>query len=165
MGVTDAIRAVLQRQITEDVNWFLTYGAWAEGGVWVDARVWVDSSQPNPLTGTPAVAYDNVRFDPSESQTYLRTHFLPALRRAATAGPDPENRHSGTLMLMVHTPSYQGAGPAYRLADELLERFANHSSLRGVDVNVSIQYSDVKDGASVPPFFVVPVEVGWYAFK
>lgn len=165
MSVTNSIRATLERQITEDVNWFLAYGVWKDGGFWADDRNWTTSAQPNQLTGSPAISVDNDDFKPVQNQAYIRAHFMPALRRAATAGPRPENRHSGTLMLMIHAPAYQGSGAALNLADELLERFDNHTSLLGVDANVSIQYSEVKDGASVPPFYVVPVEVGWYAFK
>lgn len=165
MSVMNSIRATLERQITEDVNWFLAYGVWKDGGVWSDERNWATSAQANPLTGNPAVAVDNVKFEPAQNQTYIRAHYMPALRRAATAGPDPEKRHSGVLMLMVHTPSYSGSGAALDLVDELLERFDTHTSLLGMDANVSIQYSEAKDGASVPPFYVVPVEVGWYAYK
>lgn len=124
------------------------------------------------LATTPALppaAWTNTPFNqtdiPGGGDTYLQVQFAPVQRRPAVRGPDPQYRHSGLFLVTVCVPEDEGSGVAFQLADTLLDRFRVDSPIAGVDVNVSIEYSEPETGFHRPPFFCVPVRVGWFAFK
>jgi hypothetical protein len=118
----------------------------------------------NGAAGLPALAWPNVPYTRVENTPYIAVEFIPVLRRPAVAGPDPEQRYSGLLYLTILTPENRGAAAGMGYADTLLTRFPGNSSLTGATVNVSIQYSEAKLPLHDPPFYVIPVEVGWYAY-
>jgi hypothetical protein len=49
------------------------------------------------------------------------------------------------------------------LADQLLTRFNSADGIIGDSVIVRIEYSEVKQPLHDPPFYAIPVEIGWYS--
>lgn len=120
------------------------------------------STTPSPAL--PALAWPNVPYTPTVGTPYITVEFIPVLRRPVVVGPDPEQRHSGLFYLTVFTPESRGADAGLTIVDQLLTRFNGHTSITGATVNVSIEYSEAKMALHMPPFYAIPVEIGWYAY-
>ena len=112
----------------------------------------------------PAIAWGNIKFDQTAVTQYIQTQFAPMMRRPATRGPDPQYRHSGVFLLTVCVEEETGAGAGLVLVDRLLGRFRVDTAILGVDVNVRIDYSEPEMPYQRPPFYCLPVRVGWYCY-
>ena len=119
-------------------------------------------------TDLPPIAFNNVPFDQTTdvdvNGIYIQAQFAPISRRAATRGPNPQYRHSGVFLVTVCTPQEIGAGAGLTIVDQLLDRFRVDTPILGVDVNVTIEYSEPETGYQRPPFFCQPVRIGWYCY-
>ena len=80
------------------------------------------------------------------------------------AGPSPEQRFSGLFYLTIYTPEERGAAAGTALADRLLTRFNGSSSIVTANAIVRLEYSEAKMPLHDPPFYAIPVEVGWYSY-
>jgi hypothetical protein len=164
MTAYNLIRAALETQITENVNWFLWTGAWRLTGVWRDDQSWTTGATVlSPAL--PAIARQNVPYARTQGTPFIEVTFDPVVRRPVTAGPNPEQRTSGLFYMTIYTPENGGAGPGLDIADRLVARFDGSSAILYPDVIVRIEYGEVKPSLHVPPFFAIPVEIGWYAYK
>ena len=112
----------------------------------------------------PPVAWPNVPFTPVTGTTYLRAEFIPVLRRPVTTGPDPEQRHSGLFYVTVYTPEEKGAAEGIGLADDLLSHFNGSDAIVTTNAIVRLEYSEAKMALHDPPFYAIPIEIGWYAY-
>jgi len=164
MTSLNSIRAALERQLVENVNWFLGTGVWREGGVWSDGQSWTTGASI-VTPALPAIASPNVPFTPVEGTPYLRVQFAPVLRRPVVAGPDPEQRYSGLFFVTIFTPEDLGAGAGMAIADQLLDRYTGSDALLTQDAVVRLEYSEAKMPLHEPPFFAIPLEIGWYAYR
>jgi len=117
------------------------------------------------MVGVPAVAWPNVPYTPTPGTPYLRVQFIPVNRRAVVAGPNPEQRHSGLFYVTAYTAESLGSSAGLVLADVIQARFNGSSAIVTSPVIVRIEYSEVKLPLHDPPFYAIPVEIGWYAFR
>lgn len=127
-------------------------------------RIALENRLATTSPALPAIAWPNVPFKPTRGQPYLRAQFAPVTRRPVTAGPDPDQRHAGLFMVYVYTPEDQGAAAGTLLADQILARFNGSDAEIAADVIVRFEYSEAKLPLHDPPFYVIPVEVGWYSY-
>ena len=127
-------------------------------------RVALESHLAATTPSLPAIAWPNVPYARAEGTPYLRAAFRPATRRPVTAGPSPEQRMSGLFYLTVFSPENKGANAGMAVADQLLARFNGSDSIVADSVTVRIEYSEVKQPLHDPPFYAIPVEIGWYSF-
>ena len=127
-------------------------------------RVALESHLAATTPTLPAIAWPNVPYARVEGTPYIQVSFRPASRRPVTAGPAPEQRTSGTFFLTVFTPEDAGAARGMELADQLLARFDGSDDIVTDSVIVRIEYSEVKQPLHDPPFYAIPVEIGWYSF-
>lgn len=118
-----------------------------------------------PAPALPAIAWPNVPFVRTEGTPFIHVEFLPVTRRPAVVGPNPEHRISGLFYMTIYTPEDRGASSGMLLADRLVTRFNGSSAIVAPNVTVRLEYSEVKSPLHEPPFFVIPVETGWFAFK
>jgi hypothetical protein len=112
----------------------------------------------------PAIAWPNVPFTRAVGAPYIHVEFLPMGRRPVTVGPAPEQRRFGLFFLTVYTPESQGAAAGMLLAERLERRFDGSTAIVAPTVNVRLEYSEAKPPLQDPPFFAIPVEIGWYAY-
>jgi hypothetical protein len=129
-----------------------------------DIRVALESHLAGLATSMPSVAWPNVPFVPTTGTTYLRAEFIPVLRRPVTTGPDPEQRHSGLFYVTVYTPEEKGAAEGIGLADDLLSHFNGSDAIVTTNAIVRLEYSEAKMALHDPPFYAIPIEIGWYAY-
>ena len=154
-----------------------------------DIRACLDSHLV-ATTGIPSVYQDNVDFEPETGVPFLRSSFVPTLRRPATRGLNPVQRYDGIYSILICTPQGQGSGAGLDLADLLLSRFDsttdlvyynptdtillengdtllqenNSSLLLGSPTFVSIEYSEVGLSYLSKPYYCTPVSVAWYLY-
>jgi hypothetical protein len=89
---------------------------------------------------------------------------MPVSRRPVVVGPDPEQRQSGVFMVTAYSPEMAGAATCTKLAEAIEERFSGSSAIVAPNVIVRLEYAEAKRPLHDPPFFAIPVEIGWYAF-
>ena len=124
----------------------------------------LNTTPSTPAPALPAIAWPNVPYTPVKGTPYVRADFVPTLRRPAVVGPNPEQRMSGLYILTVFTPEYAGAAAGTTLADKLLTRFNGSSAILATGLIVRIEYSEARMPLHEPPFYAIPVEIGWYAY-
>jgi hypothetical protein len=129
-----------------------------------DIRIALESHLNGFMPNPPPIAWPNVRYTPTPGETFIRAEFLPVSRRPVVAGPDPEQRFDGLLYLTVFIPSEQGAEQGIEIADALMERFNGSSAIVSPNGIVRLAYSEAKMPLQDPPFWAIPVEIGWYAY-
>jgi hypothetical protein len=117
----------------------------------------------------PSIAWPNQPFTPAVDANgrgvpYIRAQFIPVTRRPVVVGPSPEQRHTGLFMLTIYTPEDAGDSAGLILADSLVARFNGSSSIVAATVTVRLDYSEAKLPLHAPPFYVIPVEIGWHSF-
>lgn len=122
----------------------------------------------NRLSGTsglPDIVYDNVYYDRDNGTNFIEVQFRPTERRPAVRGLNPSHLYSGVYRLLVHTREDQGSGTAFDIADALIDRFESTTDITYNGNYVTIDFAEVSGAVySDPPFFVVPVEIGWYSY-
>jgi hypothetical protein len=129
-----------------------------------DIRVALESHLAGLSTSMPDVAWPNVPYAPSPGTPFFRVEFIPVTRRPVVVGPDPEQRFSGLFYVTVFTPEDFGAAAGMAWADALMSRFNGSSSVVTSNAVVRLEYSETKMPLHDPPFYAIPVEIGWYAF-
>jgi hypothetical protein len=125
----------------------------------------LNTTPATPAPALPAIAWPNVPYARVEGTPFILAEFIPTLRRAVVAGPTPEQRTSGLFYLTIHTPEDRGANDGMALADKLLSRFNASEAILASSVIVRLDYSEVKMPLHSPPFYAIPVEIGWYAYS
>lgn len=119
------------------------------------------------LATTPGIlpiVFENTQYAPTPGVPYIATQFIPTIRRAAVMGPNPQKRYTGLFIIDVCYPELKGSGPARTMADLLMERFDAADRIAGVDVTITIEYSEREQGFKRPPFYCIPVRVGWRCY-
>jgi hypothetical protein len=128
-------------------------------------RVALENHLNTTSPALPAIAWSNVPYAPSEGTPYIRARLLPINRRPVVMGPNPEQRLSGLFYLTVYTPENQGAAAGVTLVDQLLARFDGATSIVTANAMVRLEYAEPKSDLHEPPFYVIPIEIGWYAYS
>lgn len=109
------------------------------------------------------LAFENVPYEPVPGTPYIQVQFLPTSRRPLVRGPNPQQRYQGLFSLTVCTPTYQGSGTAWMLADSLLGHYDASTVVAGVAADVTIEYSETGTAFTREPFYCLPVNIGWFA--
>jgi hypothetical protein len=117
-----------------------------------------------PAPALPTIVWPNIPYTRVTGTSHIRAEFIPVLRRPVVAGPNPEQRHSGLFYLTVLTPEDQGDNGGMQIVDRLLTRFNGSDAIVASGIIVRIEYSEAKMPLHDPPFFAIPVEIGWYAY-
>lgn len=135
-----------------------------------DIRACLDSRLNLAVSGTTPIAFQNQKFIPVTNTTFIKTAFVPTLRRPAVIGLNPQQRYNGIYNLVICTPEGKGSGGAYDLADTLLDLFnattdVSHPNYPSTDVIVHIDYSELDNSFLDSPYFCTPINIAWYAYK
>jgi hypothetical protein len=117
--------------------------------------------------GIPAIAHQNVPYEPTTGTPFIKVDLVPTSRRPAVRGLNPQQRYDGIYSLLVCTPEALGSGAGYDIADLLLQRFEATTDipLTGNPLIVSIDYSEVRASFLDSPFYYTPLTIAWYCYK
>lgn len=90
------------------------------------------------LASSPSVAWENVRYTPTEGTTYLRPTNLPgAFSSVGLASGDTE-RTEGFYQVDVFAPAGNGPGAALTVADNIAAHFSKYLQLTDGDTTVTL---------------------------
>jgi hypothetical protein len=120
------------------------------------------------ISGLPDIAYENVPYEPTTGQSFIRVAYMPTLRRPAVRGLNPQLEYRGLLALNVYAP--EGSGPAVceDIVEKLLEGFGATTDITyndgSDDYAVCIDYAERSIGITDAPWYLIPVNIGWFIY-
>jgi len=120
------------------------------------------------ISGLPDIAYENVPYEPTTGQSFIRVAYMPVTRRPAVRGRNPQQEYRGILALNVYAP--EGAGPAVceDIVENLLEGFEATTDITyndgSDDYTVCIDYAERDIGLTDAPWYLIPVNIGWFIY-
>lgn len=120
------------------------------------------------LTGTvgiPAIARQNVPFEPTTGTPFVKADLVPTSRRPAVRGLNPQQRYDGLYSILICTPEGLGPGAGYDIADLLLDRFNATTDISNAGLIISVDYSEVRTSFLDSPFYCTPLTVAWYVYN
>jgi hypothetical protein len=119
------------------------------------------------ISGIPPIAWENVEYDPSEVNKFLRAKLEPVEQRPAAIGADAAVKHSGLFLVdcFVRTQTTQ-SGPlaADELAQTVQDAFPYGLILTEGGNQIRIRYSERKGAIYDAPWYFVPVTIEWYSY-
>lgn len=139
--------------------------------VYTDIRAALESNVSN-ITNVPAAQYrswENVRFEPSDDQKWIRMTFQPSRRRPLNVNPGAtldKSRYDGIFVIDVFAPEGDGPNTAESLADNIVDAFEAGTVLSANSQDVEIRYAEIGNAPNEDsPWYQVPVTIGWKAFS
>lgn len=124
---------------------------------------YLNDTPATPAPALPAIAWPNVPFHRVTGTSFIRAELVPIQRRPVVIGPTPQHMVSGLFYLTIYTPEDKGADTGTALADKLLSRFDSSTVVTAAAVSIYLAYSEMRKPLHDPPFYVIPIEIGWYA--
>jgi hypothetical protein len=143
------------------------------------------------VTDVPSIGWENAQFSPTTGQPYVKPRLMPTRREPAVRGPNPQMYYQGLFRIECYVP--EGAGPSAgdELADKLIGAFEATTSIYYNNVtdalltedgafltlesgsrvllddvtHVSIRYAEREMAEIDGPFYMIPVNIGWYIYK
>jgi hypothetical protein len=129
-----------------------------------DIRACLDTHLAGTV-GLPAVAHQNVPYEPTTGTTFVKVDMVPTSRRPAVRGLNPQQRYDGLYSILICTPENLGPGAGYDIADLLLDRFDATTDISLSGLTISIDYSEVRTSFLDSPFYCTPVTIAWYVYN
>lgn len=119
----------------------------------------------NSVDGIPSVAWENVQFKPTTGQSYIKPRFLPTRREPAVRGTNPQMYYQGVFRIDCFVPEGEGPAAGDDLADSIIEAFEATTDVSYSGTTVSIRYAEREMAEVDGPFYVIPVNIGWYIYS
>jgi hypothetical protein len=129
-----------------------------------DIRACLDTHLAGTV-GLPAVAHQNVPYEPTTGTAFVKVDMVPTSRRPAVRGLNPQQRYDGLYSILICTPENLGPGAGYDIADLLLDRFDATTDISLSGLTISIDYSEVRTSFLDSPFYCTPVTIAWYVYN
>jgi len=116
------------------------------------------------VSGVPAIAWENITFEPTTGQPYIKPRLIPTQRVPAVRGLNPQMYYQGLLRVECFSPEGLGPRGADDLADLIMDNFEATTDISEGSVIVSVDYAEREQGSSDGTHFMVPVNIGWYIY-
>jgi hypothetical protein len=129
-----------------------------------DIRACLDTHLAGTV-GLPAVAHQNVPYEPTTGTSFVKVDMVPTSRRPAVRGLNPQQRYDGLYSILICTPENLGPGAGYDISDLLLDRFDATTDISLSGLTISIDYSEVRTSFLDSPFYCTPVTIAWYVYN
>jgi len=129
-----------------------------------DIRATLDGALAD-LSNLPPIAFENAPFSQIAGSAHLRTSLFLTSRRPAVRGPNPQHRYQGLYQITIATPTDIATGDAFDHADTLMDAFDGSTDIIGDNATVSIEYAELGTQVFSDPFYLLPVQVGWYVYS
>tara|TARA_R110001599_G_scaffold2705_1_gene14694 strand:+ start:4306 stop:4713 length:408 start_codon:yes stop_codon:yes gene_type:complete len=117
------------------------------------------------VTNVPSIGWENSQFSPTTGQPYLKPRLIPTRREPAVRGTNPQMLYQGIFRVVCYVP--EGAGPSAGddLADKIIDAFEATTDVSQGSTIVSIRYAEREMAEIDGPFYMIPVNIGWYIYK
>lgn len=117
------------------------------------------------VAGVPSIGWENAQFSPTTGQPYVKPRLMPTRREPAVRGVNPQMYYQGLFRIECYVP--EGAGPSAGddLADKIIEAFEATTDVSQGSTIVSIRYAEREMAEIDGPFYMIPVNIGWYIYK
>ena len=127
-------------------------------------------SKLSATSGLPAIAYENVAFEPTTGTSFLKVQYLPTVTRPAVRGLNPQLRYQGVFSVTVFAPEGKGPATADDYANKVIDAFAATTDISFTNgdaetIIVSIDYAERQQGMVDSPWYFVPINIGWYIYN
>ena len=145
----------------------------------------------NSVTDVPSVGWENVQFNPTTGQPYIKPRLIPTRREPAVRGLNPQMLYQGIFRVECYVPEGNGPAAGDALADKIMEALDATSSIYYNNVtnalltqdeafivlesgarvllndvtHVSIRYAEREMAEIDGPFYMIPVNIGWYIYS
>lgn len=124
----------------------------------------------NDVSGLPTIYNENLNIVPTTGTSFIKTRFTPTNRVAATRGSNPQHYYAGFFTCLIHTPENVGSGLADGYVDKIVNAFntdtdISYTPLSGDDVFVRMRYTERQGSYDNTPWYIVPVQIGWYVYQ
>jgi len=121
--------------------------------------------QVSTISGVPTnLSWENVDFNPTHGESYLRLELVPISSEPAVRGFNPQEVHRGRFSVGVFVPENEGPNAADTLADAVRDAFSPTTQLTKNTIKVCIRTARRGQGFLASPYYFVPVEINWYCY-
>lgn len=117
------------------------------------------------ITDVPSIGWENLQFSPTTGQPYLKPRLIPTRREPAVRGVDPQMYYQGVFRIECYVPEGSGPSAGDDLADKIMEAFEATTDVSQAGTIVSIRYAEREQADIDGPFYMIPVNIGWYLYK
>lgn len=116
------------------------------------------------IVGIPDIAWENVSFNTSTNNSYVRVRMVPTRREPAVRGLNPQMYYQGYFLVDCCVPEGTGPSAADTLANTIIDNFEATTDVSSGGTTISIRYAERDLGTQEGGHFVVPVRIGWYIY-
>ena len=117
------------------------------------------------VSGIPDIAWENVSFSPTTSQSYVQPRLVPTRREPAVRGQNPQMYYQGYFLVNCYTPEGEGPNASDLLADSIIDAFEATTDISHSGTTLSIRYAERDLGTQEGGHYCVPVRIGWYLYQ
>lgn len=117
------------------------------------------------ITDVPTVGWENTQFSPTTGQSYLKPRLIPTRREPAVRGTNPQMYYQGIFRVECYVPEGNGPSAGDDLADKIMEAFDATTDVSQAGTILSIRYAEREQAEIDGPFYMIPVNIGWYIYK
>ena len=117
------------------------------------------------VTDVPSVGWENVQFSPTTGQPYVKPRLIPTRREPAVRGTNPQMFYQGVFRVECYVPEDNGPSAGDELADKIIDAFEATTDVSQGSTIVSIRYAEREMAEIDGPFYMIPVNIGWYIYK
>lgn len=119
----------------------------------------------NAVSGVPSIGWENLQFSPTTGQSYVKPRLLPTSRVPAVMGPNPQMYYQGIFRVDCYVPKDKGPAAGDDLADKIIDAFEAATDVTYNSTIVSIRYAERESADIDGPFYMIPVNIGWYIYS
>lgn len=117
------------------------------------------------ITGIPTVAWENVTFNPTTGQSFVKPRYIPTIREPSVRGPNPQIRYQGIFRVECFAPEGQGPNAASAIAAKVVDSFEATTDINTDNCDINILYAERTQGLVENAHYMVGVNIGWRTFK
>lgn len=117
------------------------------------------------IPSIPDIQFQNKNYKPSTKTPFIKCTFFPTSRRPSEVGSNPFNRYQGLFVVNVYTPDNRGIRENQNICNLVLDAFpAGTHDLTFNGQIVRTEFTEQLSSFESPPWFITPINVGWYAY-
>ena len=117
------------------------------------------------VSGIPDIGWENVQFSPTTGTPYIKARLIPTRREPAVRGINPQMFYQGVYRIECYVPEDQGPSAGDELADKIIDAFEAATDVSYSGTIVSIRYAEREMAEIDGPFYMIPVNIGWYIYR